>query len=153
MTTTFSDDKDTTPPAQRVTKGAAGKITNLREHILNRSDIEEETVDVPGWGCTVLVRGLTGKERAKFQKQVTANTPGAQAGGAAAINWDKFWTDLVILTVRDPQDGALLFEPTDRDQLATKAAKNLEAVAKVARRLSGLDDEALPKSEDADTDD
>lgn len=134
-------------------KKAKPKI-DLRAQILSAPDIEEELVPVPGWGegVEVLVRGLSGTERAKFQKQITAQTPGAQQG-ALAINWERFWVDLIILTARDPEDGSLLFKLTDRAALAEKSAKNLELVAKKARELSGLDDDALSKSEDEDTED
>ncbi len=119
------------------------RVVNLREHILNRSDLEEETVYVPGWECDILVRALTGAERAKFQKQVVAQAPGTAPGQQVSINWDRMWADLLILSARDPEDGALIFAPTDRDALLTKNGKNLEVVAQAARRLSGLEDKAL----------
>lgn len=124
-----------------------GKIANLREHILTRNDLDEEPVYVPGWDCTVLVRALTGAERAKYQQQITTSTPGAQQGQQAQIRYDRFWADLVIMSTRNPEDGTLLFSPTDRNALLEKAAKNLEQVAAVARRLSGLNEDALPKSQ------
>lgn len=128
----------------------AKKIANLREHILQVSDLEEELVHVPGWDCDLLVRALTGAQRAKFQKQLVAQTPGAAQGQTLSINWERMWADLVIVTARDPEDGALIFAPTDRDALLAKAALNLEAVASVARRLSGLDDNALANAKSDD---
>jgi hypothetical protein len=126
-----------------------GKIKNLREHILTVKDLKEQMVPVPDWGVTLLVRGLTGDERADFQQQITVQTPGAQAGQPVQINWKKFWADLVILTARDPEDGSLIFTKTDRAALLAKAASALEQVASVARKLSGLDDngQAAAKSE------
>lgn len=133
---------------------AAKKIANLREHILNKSDLEEELVHVPGWDCDLLVRALTGAQRAKFQKQLVARTPGATPSGEVlSINWERMWADLVIVSAHDPEDGSLIFAPTDRDALLAKAALNLEAVASVARRLSGLDDNALANAKSESEDD
>ena len=121
---------------------AKNKIANLREHILNVPDLEEEQVEVPGWGVTILVRALTGAERARFIKQVQAKTEPGQSARDVRIDWGRWWADIVILSARDPEDGALIFEPTDRDALLTKSGKNLEVVADVARRLSGFEDDA-----------
>lgn len=131
---------------------ASKKIANLREHILSRSDLEEELVHVDGWDCDILVRALTGAERAKFMRQIMAQTPGAMPG-SGVIQWDRFWADAVILSARDPEDGSLLFSPTDRDALLAKNSKNLEVVASVARRLSGLNENALANAKSADSDD
>ena len=128
------------------TTAAKNKVVNLREHILNVPDLDCEDVEVPGWGVTLRVMALTGAERARFQKQILAQTPGAQPGQTLAINWERMWADLVILSARDPEDGTLIFDVTDRDKLLTKAANNLEVVAAVARRLSGLDDNAQANS-------
>jgi hypothetical protein len=102
---------------------------------------------------TVLVRGLTGKQRARFQDAATKTVPGAPANAPKAINWDRFWADLVILTMRDPKTSELVFEQGDRDMLLEKAAANLEAVSSVARRLSGLDDNAMAAAKSEDPDD
>jgi hypothetical protein len=134
-----------------MTAAKQSKIANLREHILTRSDLDEERVYVPGWDCTVLVRALTGTERAKFLKQSTSAQPGQPQN--VSINWDRYWADLVIMSTRDPEDGTLIFAPTDRDALLGKSGKNLEVVAKKARTLSGLEDDALPKSEEQSEDD
>lgn len=129
------------------------KLRNLREHILNKVDREEELVHVPGWDepdaeCWILVRSLTGAERAKFQRQATV-----QEGGVQKINWDRFWPDLVILASYDPEDGQPIFEKSDRDALLLKNSKNLETVAAVARRLSGLDENALANAKSETEDD
>ena len=121
---------------------AKNKIANLREHILNVPDLEEEQVKVPGWGVTILVRALTGAERARFMKQVQAKPEPGQSARDVRIDWGRWWADIVILSARDPEDGVLIFEPTDRDALLTKSGKNLEVVADVARRLSGFEDDA-----------
>lgn len=126
-------------------QAATNKIANLREHILNKPDLDEETVYVAGWDCDILVRALTGAERARFMKQVTGGQQMNSAAGVS-IDWGRWWADLVILSARNPEDGALIFEPTDRDSLLAKNSKNLEKVAAVARRMSGLEDDATENS-------
>lgn len=130
-------------------KQAKHDIADLRAHILNAPDLEEETVYVPGWDCDILVRALTGAERAKFTKQATS-VP--QPGQAPSINWDRWWSTLVLMSARHPKTKDLIFEPADRDALLAKNGKNLEVVANVARRLSGLEDDSPSKSESADDD-
>jgi hypothetical protein len=131
-------------PAPRKNKG----VRSLREHILTAEDGEREDVFVDGWGVWIQVRSLNGAERARFQKQITQ-----QQNGVTTINWDRFWPDLVILASYDPDDGVRVFEPADRDGLLLKNSKNLEKVAAVARRLSGLDENALANSKSEDSED
>ena len=137
---------------------AQSRIANLREHILQQaSKLPVVPVHVKDWDdgdteCWVDVWALTGKQRATFQQQILAQTPGAQPGQQVRINWDRFWADIVIMATHDPEDGALVFAPTDRDRLLEVAAKPLEVVASVARRLSGLDDNAMNESKSPDED-
>jgi hypothetical protein len=120
---------------------------------MNAQDAPEELVEVPAWGVTVLVRGLSGKERAKFQEGVMTRQPGAPANAPMTmIRWDRLWAELCILTMRDPETKELIFEQTDRDMLLSKAAANLETVSAVARRLSGLLDEQAPSKSDGAAD-
>lgn len=132
-----------------MTTAAKKSIVNLREHILNAPDLEEETVYVPGWDCDILVRALTGAERAKFTKQATSTL---QPGQTPTINWDRWWSTLVLMTARHPETKELIFEPADRDSLLAKNGKNLELVASVARRLSGLEDDAKASAKSGDDD-
>jgi len=41
-----------------------------KDDILHAEDLRTEEVDVPEWGGTVLVRGLTGRERDEFEGSV-----------------------------------------------------------------------------------
>lgn len=135
---------------------ARSRIANLREHILQQANkLPVVPVHVKDWDegdteCWIDVWALTGKQRATFQQQVLAQTPGTQAGQQVRINWDRYWADIVIMAAHDPQDGVLVFEWTDRDRLLEVAAKPLEVVASVARKLSGLDDNAMNESKSTD---
>src|SRR5262249_54462608 len=50
-----------------------------KDDILKAADNEPEEVDVPEWGGTVLVRGMTGRERDAFE--VSMLTPGRGGRG------------------------------------------------------------------------
>ena len=50
-----------------------------RDDILKAADNEPEEVDVPEWGGSVLVRGMTGRERDAFE--VSLMQPGRRGGG------------------------------------------------------------------------
>lgn len=101
----------------------------LRKTILEADDIISEDVEVPEWDTTIQVRGMNGKERAKLLK-------GAAAGGE--VNMEKWFPDLLIATVHDPETGEKVFEPADRDALNAKSGSAIATIADVAARLSGL---------------
>jgi hypothetical protein len=102
-----------------------------RKQILDVSDIKTQDVDVPEWGGTVRVRGMSGTERSKYEDTYIRI-------------WDKVSIDLshareqlVSMTAID-EKGELLFTQEDVIALGEKSASGLERVYQVARRLSGL---------------
>lgn len=112
---------------------------DLRAKILQTEDIKKERVMIEQWGVEVEVRGLSGEERAKV-----VNGSRNQKG---ELDEEKFYPILVIASVYDPQTGEKVFKPADRDMLNQKSFAAIQKVAKVAARLSGLDDEAEEKAE------
>lgn len=102
---------------------------SLREQILGAKDIKSEKVEVPEWGVTVEVRGLTGKQRARIYDACWKN---------GRIDAEKLNPLLIIATAYDPGTGKPIFEDADRDVLSEKSASSLEQVTQVAMRLSGL---------------
>lgn len=133
-------------PADEKGTDSPQEITDLRSYVLSYDDSESELVPVPGWGdAKFLVKGLSALERADFLKRCSTQ----QKDGTLYVDMVKYWPDLVIRTAHDPKTGELVFQPTDRDALNRKMAKNLQEVAAVARRLSGLEDnsQAEAKSE------
>ena len=101
----------------------------LRKTILESDDIVAELLEVPEWGTTIEVRGMDGKERAKLLK-------GAASGGE--VNMEKWFPDLLIATVHDPESGEKVFERADRDAINAKSGAAIAAIADVSARLSGL---------------
>lgn len=104
---------------------------DLRAHIFNVTDLKEEIVDVPEWGCTILVKGMTAKQRADAMKGAlfADGTP----------NLEMMYPKLCIASCYHPETGEQIFREADRDMLNTKAGGVLEKLALVAARLSGLD--------------
>jgi hypothetical protein len=114
-------------------------MSNLRAQILNARDIQSERVTVPAWDNAVIeVRGMSGAERARLMK--------GAADEKGNLDLEKLYPALLIATCYDPATQSRVFEEADRDALAGKSVSALERVAKVALRLSGLDEEATAKN-------
>ena len=110
-------------------------MVNIRQQILNASDIRSEQVEIPEWGVTVEVRGFTLGERLAFYERVAPD---------GNINKTYFWPELVISCTYDPETGSPVFDAADRDTLQTKSPVAVDRIVDVARRLSGIssDEEA-----------
>lgn len=103
-----------------------------REAILQADDLPMEDVEVPEWGGTVRVRGLTGSERDAFESEIVQ-----LKGKKASINMQNFRAKLVVRSVVD-ENGKPLFSHQDVRLLGQKSAAALQRVFEVAQRLSGL---------------
>lgn len=113
--------------------------SELRTTILDADDIESEVVTIDQWGADLLVKGMSGGDRAKFLKR-------SSRGGE--MDLERFYPELVIATCFDPENpDEKVFDPADRDALSAKAGAALEQVAVVALRLSGM----APKAVDDET--
>lgn len=118
-----------------------------RDMILAASDIVTEEVAVPEWGGSVLVRGLTGAQRDKFEASMFELRQGKQV-----LRLNNLRAHLVALSVVDEQ-GQRLFSEADIAELGGKSCAALQRIWNVARRLSGLSDsdvEELTKNSDSD---
>ena len=106
-----------------------------RDGILQADDIVTEAVEVPEWGGTVLVKGMTGAERDRFELGMVENP-----GKSAKVNLADMRAKLCSLTIVN-ENGKLLFTPADIKALTKKSAAALQRVWEVARELSGLSDD------------
>jgi len=112
---------------------------DIREKILNASDIKEELEEIEEWGVTVLLRGLTGKERARLLNE------SAKVDGS--VNLEKMYPDLVIMGARDPETKQPIFSPADREVLNEKAGGVLEHLAQRVMELSAITKKARDAAE------
>jgi len=110
------------------------KPVSLRDRILATDDIPSETLTVPEWDCDLLVRGMSGADRAGLLERAV-NPDGG-------VSFSKFYPEVVIATAHDPATGERLFDEDDRDLLMSKSGAALDRVATVGLKLSGMTDEA-----------
>ena len=115
-----------------------------RDTILQREDIVTEDVDVPEWGGTVRVRGMSGVERDKFEsgliQQPAANGRRRKPQEQQQTNMDNVRAKLCAWCCVDEQGGRL-FAESDVQALGGKSAAALARIFDVATRLSGITDE------------
>lgn len=117
------------------------EIRLSRDDILKADDSAPVEVDVPEWGGSVLVRGMTGKERDEFETaarlQQGRRGEMQPAGPAALVN---VRAKLVARCVVD-DDGNRLFTAADVAALGDKNGAAVDRVFQVAARLSGMGEE------------
>ena len=109
-----------------------------RDTILNADDTIYETVEVPEWGVTVAVKGLTIAEQQRFMRTVRKRT-GRESD--YQVDRDKFQIQLIIATVVDVDTHKSVFEAADANALNAKSAKAASRLYEVASRLSGFSDD------------
>lgn len=107
------------------------------DEILNADDLQCEPVTVPEWGGTVLVQGMTGTERDKFEAQMmNAKMTGVDKDKAL----ERYRARLAAACIVD-ENGKRLFQgEAVTKRLGEKSAQALTRVVEVASRLSGLTD-------------
>jgi len=103
-----------------------------KDQILNANDLKIEEVQVPEWGGSVFVRGMTGSERDKYEASVTK-----LRGKEAQVDMRNMRAKLLVYTVCD-ESGTPLFSEADIEALGKKSANALQRLWEVAVRLSGI---------------
>jgi hypothetical protein len=122
-----------------------------REAILGAQDLQTQEVNVPEWGGSVIVRGMTGAERDAFEASIMdLNNKDSK------INFQDMRAKLLSKCLAD-EKGNRLFSDADIEALSGKAASALNRLFEVAQHLCGLSktdmDELLKNSEAAQTED
>jgi hypothetical protein len=107
------------------------------DDILNADDLQREPVAVPEWGGTVLVQGMSGTDRDRFEAAML----NAQMNG---IDKDKamemYRARLAAACIVDEKGNRLFRGDAVVKRLGSKSAQALSRVVDVASRLSGLSD-------------
>lgn len=123
-----------------------------KDEIFGMDDIPMEEVVVPEWkNRKVLVCGLTAAAKNAYQASLVEIK-----GTSRKVRMENATAKLLVRTVvtrhRQP-----LFTESDIERLGTKSAAALERLAKVANRLSGMDEaenaELVKNSDAAQSDD
>jgi hypothetical protein len=124
----------------------AGRTKTLKlltaAEILAAVDTQEKIVEVPEWGGSVRIVGLTGLERDRYEAWIIQGK-----GKNRDVNLAQSRAKLVMMCARDA-DGNRLFDESQVIALGKKNAKALQRVFDVAGDLSGLDEDTLEKIQD-----
>lgn len=105
-----------------------------KQDILSAEDINHELVHIPEWGGSVYVRPLTGAQRDRLENEAHRRSKGK------GIDIRGLKVQFVIASCVS-EDGELLFNRTDLEELNAKSSKGLDAIFQVCQRLSGLSDD------------
>ena len=109
-----------------------------RESILAADDLPREQVHVPEWGGHVFVKTMRGFERDAWEVSLQDETGKPSNKNVRA--------KLAVATVVD-EDGRLVFEPGDADELGNKSCAALDRIFTVSARLNGITDRDLEELE------
>ena len=114
-----------------------------KSQILEADDLVVEEVEVPEWGGSVLVKGMSGTDRDKFEAAIV-NTKGQ---ASVQVNMVNIRARLVASSIVD-ESGTLLFDLKDITALGKKSAVALQRVFDKAKILSGIVDEDVKELAD-----
>lgn len=115
-------------------------MTLTRDQIFAIEDLPRETVEVPPWGGSVIVRGLTAAERDDYE--LSSVLERGTAGKPAVISLANLRARLVVRCVVN-ELGERVFSDEDAEALGRKSGLAIEYIFPTAQRLSGLSRKAL----------
>lgn len=99
-----------------------------KDQILQADDKRTQTVAVPEWGGTVIVKTLSGTERDQFEESILA-------GGKRDFKGVR--AKLVALSIIG-EDGERIFTFEEAELLGAKSSRALDRIFGVAQKLSGF---------------
>lgn len=120
--------------AVKGSNGAKPKFLS-REAIFAAKDLETIEVEVPEWDGTVIVRGLTGRERDEFEASMMERRGKQMVPNVANVR-----AKLVVKCVVD-ENGKRLFTDQDANEMGEHSAAAVNRIYAAASKLSGLTDE------------
>lgn len=107
------------------------------EQILDADDLQREEVAVPEWGGTVLVQGMNGTDRDRFEAQLLNEKMDGVSKDKAM---DQYRARLAAFTLVTPDGKRMFRSDAEVKRLGQKSAQALTRVVEVGSRLSGLTD-------------
>lgn len=109
---------------------------SLRDQILQADDLERQEVEVPEWGVSVWVRGLTSAERDDYESELLEITE----DGDKVLHRENARAKLLVRAVVD-EDGNRVFGDEDVEALGEKSGRATDRLFDVAQELSGVTEE------------
>lgn len=131
------------------------QTSNLMKTLLSKAailaceDLPTTDVDVPEWGGTVRVKGMTGAQRDAFEDSLFVDVPSADGKTIARKQDTKNIRAKLVAASLVDADGAALFTQSEIDTLAQKSARALSRVFEAAQRLNGMTPEAKEDAKNA----
>lgn len=113
-----------------------------KEQILAADDIKTETVDVPEWGGTVIIRMMSGTARDAYEASMVGFKNGQRVADLTNMR-----AKLVAATLVDESGEPLFTDEADIAALAAKSAAALERLFKVAQRINGLGNDSVEEAQ------
>jgi len=110
-----------------------------RDDILAVDDQQYEEIEVPEWGGSVKVRGMSGTQRDAYEASIIE-----QRGNDRKVNLANARAKLVARCLVD-EGNHLMFTDDDVRALGRKSARALERVFDKARELSGMSEADVEK--------
>ncbi|PWJ07916.1 hypothetical protein DKG34_10960 [Streptomyces sp. NWU49] len=114
-----------------------------KEQITAADDRQWEDVDVPEWGGTVRLLGMSGTERNAYQASLVVLGPN---GSVQRMNMQDQLAKLLAKCLVG-EDFERLFSDKEVKALGAKNGAVLERLGKIAQRLSGLRKEDMEAAE------
>jgi len=99
-----------------------------REALLGAVDVPTKTVDIPELGDSVIVRGMTGRERTIFEKKFVT-----ERHGKTKRNFDAYREQICIFCCVEPR-----LTEADLERLSLVRADVIDRIATEAMKLSGI---------------
>jgi len=106
---------------------------SLKSQFEATDDRPIELVEVPEWGLTLRVRGLSAGDKQRYEESLVS----WDAQGKMTVSSEDGHARLLVLTIVDEQ-GQLIFTSGDVAMLSRKSGAAVDRVVTVAQRLSGL---------------
>ncbi|MCE7550907.1 phage tail assembly chaperone [Streptomyces thermodiastaticus] len=107
------------------------------EQILDADDLPWEDVEVPEWGGTVRVRGMSGTDRDRFEAAMLSKDMRSVSKESAL---ERYRARLAAACIVDENGQRMFRSDAEIKRLGEKSAQALQRVCDVASRLSGLTD-------------
>lgn len=117
------------PPKRKLSNGALLSL----ESIVGTDDAKYAVVEMPEWGGSVRVRGLTARERDDYEAALYYTAP----NGEQRVNFSGARERLVARGLVDAE-GKRLLTDADAGKLAAKNGKAMERLFDKIRELSGM---------------
>lgn len=114
------------------------------DEILQADDLETREVPVPEWKGSVLVRGLSGRERDAYEASCMVERPAIGADGKRLRGQMEMHRSLLniraklVVRALVNEDGTRIFKDSDAQALGEKNGAVLDRLFDVAAELSGL---------------